>query len=82
MAKVKSGLLLAALSAVSAGMAALEQPFPPAMLGQEVRPGVLTGYQPKGAEPDRLAIVPPAAAKDSATQARDEALNSAPIVQS
>jgi acid phosphatase (class A) len=41
----------------------------------EIAPGVLAGYLPRASLPDSLALVPPAPAVDSATQALDDAVS-------
>ena len=74
MSRIGLALALAAAAAVGGGAIAFAQSAPqsapPAMAPPS---GFLPGYLPKGATPNSLAILPPAPAADSATQARDEA---------
>jgi acid phosphatase (class A) len=66
------GVLVASLATFATALA-LAQTAAPARPMTEVSPGFLAGYLPKGATPNSLAILPPAPAAGSATQARDDA---------
>ena len=72
MKMIGPSLVLAALAA-AAGVALAEVPTaPPAAM--RPAPSMQGGYLPKGAAPSSLSLLPPAPAKNSAAQARDDAM--------
>jgi acid phosphatase (class A) len=66
--------LLFAAATVGAGVAVAQAPAPQAPASAAMRPALQGGYLPKGAAPNSLTLLPPAPAKGSATQARDNAM--------
>jgi acid phosphatase (class A) len=70
---IRRGLLLSAFAVLGVATVALAQTSAPAKPVADQRPVLQSGYLPKGAAPDSLAILPPAPAPGSATQARDDA---------
>lgn len=78
-AKTIAALGLAALLAGCATTGAA--PVAEAKPVKELRPGILEGYLPLGGAPSSLAIVPPAPATGSATQARDDEAAKAAVAQ-
>jgi len=72
MTKIGLCLLLAICAAQPSGAASQVTTAAPTKPAPEIAPAYLAGYLPKGAAPNSLAVLPPAPATDSATQARDD----------
>ncbi len=74
----RATILALTLAALAAGCAS-RSATPPAAPVPELRPGILAGYLGKGETPNSLAIVPPAPAAGSPTQARDDEASAASL---